>query len=155
MWAASSPSWACGTGCRWWCWRTRRAWCGRAGRAESPAAADRRLFGGERLHRCLDWLAPFGRAVAFGDTSDAVPWQFGAAELGPGTRSVAFLSLTSMPATAPDALRALTERAFRPVADGEVELPATAQLPLAEAAEAHWLIGSRATTGKPLLRVHG
>jgi NADPH:quinone reductase len=93
--------------------------------------------------------------VSFGNSGDEAPWQFGAAELGPGARSVAFFSILTLAETAPDALRALSERAFRLVADGEVELPVTAELPLAEAAEAHRLIESRTTTGKLLLRVQG
>jgi NADPH:quinone reductase len=112
-------------------------------------------IGGEQLRRSLDSLAPFGRAVSFGNSGDEAPWQFGAAELGPGARSVAFFSILTLAETAPDALRALSERAFRLVADGEVELPVTAELPLAEAAEAHRLIESRTTTGKLLLRVQG
>lgn len=65
------------------------------------------------------------------------------------------LRLVETDTPAPDALRALSERAFRLVADGEVELPVTAELPLAEAAEAHRLIESRTPTGKLLLRVQG
>jgi NADPH2:quinone reductase len=110
-------------------------------------------IGGEQLRRSLDSLAPFGRVVSFGNTSDEAPWQFGAAELGPGARSVAFFSILTLAVTEPAALRALSERAFRLVAEGEVTLPVTAELPLAEAAEAHRLMESRTTTGKLLLRV--
>ncbi|MFI2352284.1 zinc-binding dehydrogenase [Streptomyces sp. NPDC019443] len=98
---------------------------------------------------------PGGRGPAARVSGDEAPWQFGAAELGPGARSVAFFSILTLAETAPDALRALSERAFRLVADGEVELPVTAELPLVEAAEAHRLIESRMTTGKLLLRVQG
>ncbi|MGI5402042.1 quinone oxidoreductase family protein [Streptomyces sp. CA-135486] len=110
-------------------------------------------LGGEQLSRALDSLAPFGRVVNFGNASDEAPWQFGAAELAPGARSVAFFSILHLAVTEPKALRELSERAFRLVADGDVELPVTAELPLAEAAEAHRLVESRATTGKLLLRV--
>ncbi|MEV6397315.1 zinc-binding dehydrogenase [Streptomyces sp. NPDC051907] len=112
-------------------------------------------LGGEQLLRALDVLAPFGRVVSFGNASHEDPWRLGAAELNSAGRSAAAFSIMMLARAEPGALRALSQRAFQPVADGAVELPVTAELPLAEAAQAHRLIESRTTTGKLLLRVTG
>ncbi|GAA0689034.1 zinc-binding dehydrogenase [Kitasatospora atroaurantiaca] len=109
--------------------------------------------GGDTLRRSLDALAVFGRLVSFGNASSAEPWQVGQPELYPTGRSVSGFSILSLAQTAPGSLRELAERAFRKVADGTAELPVTAEFPLADAAEAHRLIGSRTSTGKLLLRV--
>ncbi|MGG2464292.1 quinone oxidoreductase family protein [Streptomyces sp. RGM 3693] len=109
--------------------------------------------GGDTFRRSLDSLAAFGRLVSFGNASAADPWQVGQPELVPLGLSVAVLSVLSLAQTSPDALRDLARRAFRTVADGTVELPVTAEFALADAAEAHRLLGSRTSTGKLLLRV--
>ncbi|MFI1394011.1 zinc-binding alcohol dehydrogenase family protein [Streptomyces sp. NPDC020681] len=130
-------------------------WAARLADATGGRGVDLLLdpIGGDALRHALDCLSPFGRVVSFGNTSDEAAWQFGTAELAPGARSVTAFSIMTLAGTAPQALRTLSERAFRLVADGEVELPVTAELPLAEAAEAHRLMESRATTGKLLLRI--
>ncbi|WP_406271607.1 zinc-binding dehydrogenase [Streptomyces sp. NBC_00191] len=110
-------------------------------------------IGGEQLRHSLRSLAPFGRVVNYGNAGEGAVWHFGAAELGPGAWSVAFFSILTLAVEQPEELRDVSARAFRLVADGAVELPVTAELPLAEAAEAHRLMESRATTGKLLLRV--
>ncbi|WP_030981181.1 quinone oxidoreductase family protein [Streptomyces sp. NRRL S-1813] len=109
--------------------------------------------GGETFRRSMDALAVFGRLVSFGNASSAEPWQVGQPELYPWGRTVAGFSILSLARTAPEALRALAGRAFRTVSEGSVELPVTAEFPLAEAGEAHRLLGSRKSTGKLLLRV--
>ncbi|WP_062645768.1 quinone oxidoreductase family protein [Streptomyces maremycinicus] len=109
--------------------------------------------GGDTLRRGLDTLAVFGRLVSFGNASGAEPWQVGQPELYAQGRSVGGFSVLGLARSAPDALRALAERAFRTVSDGTVSLPVTAEFPLADAAEAHRLMGGRTSTGKLLLRV--
>ncbi|MEV0170361.1 zinc-binding dehydrogenase [Streptomyces sp. NPDC050803] len=109
--------------------------------------------GGDTLRRGLDSLAVFGRLVSFGNASGDQPWQVGQPELYAQGRSVAGFSILALAQTAPEALRALAERAFAKVTDGTVDLPVTAEFPLAEAAEAHRLMGGRTSTGKLLLRV--
>ncbi|MGY5124778.1 quinone oxidoreductase family protein [Streptomyces nigrescens] len=109
--------------------------------------------GGDTFRRSMDALAIFGRLVSFGNASSAEPWQVGQPELYPTGRTVSGFSILGLAGTAPEALRTLAEQAFRTVAEGTVELPVTAEFPLAEAAEAHRLIGSRQSTGKLLLRV--
>ncbi|MGW0581138.1 quinone oxidoreductase family protein [Streptomyces sp. NPDC002920] len=111
--------------------------------------------GGDTLRRGLDALAVFGRLVSFGNASGAEPWQVGQPELYAQGRSVGGFSILALAQSAPEALRALAERAFAKVGDGTVSLPVTAEFPLTEAAEAHRLMGGRTSTGKLLLRVAG
>ncbi|MFF6983530.1 zinc-binding alcohol dehydrogenase family protein [Streptomyces sp. NPDC008343] len=109
--------------------------------------------GGDTLRRGLDTLAVFGRLVSFGNASGAEPWHVGQPELYARGRSVGGFSILALAQSAPEALRSLTERAFRKVTDGSVSLPVTAEFPLVEAAEAHRLMGGRTSTGKLLLRI--
>ncbi|MFF8375446.1 zinc-binding alcohol dehydrogenase family protein [Streptomyces sp. NPDC015661] len=109
--------------------------------------------GGDTLRRGLGALAPFGRLVSFGNAGGGAPWQVGQPELYGQGHTVAGFSVLSLAQTAPAAARALTERALRAVSEGVVTLPVTAEFPLAEAAEAHRLLGGRTSTGKLLLRV--
>jgi NADPH2:quinone reductase len=109
--------------------------------------------GGDTLRRGLDTLAVFGRLVSFGNASGAQPWHVGQPELYAQGRSVGGFSILALAQSAPEALRSLVERAFRTVTDGTVNLPVTAEFPLADAAEAHRLMGGRTSTGKLLLRI--
>ncbi|OAH09272.1 quinone oxidoreductase family protein [Streptomyces jeddahensis] len=109
--------------------------------------------GGDTFRRSLEALAVFGRLVSFGNASSAEPWRVGQPELYPGGRSVAGFSILMLAGSAPGVLREIAERAFGTVVDGTVDIPVTAEFPLAEAAEAHRLMGSRTSTGKLLLRV--
>jgi NADPH2:quinone reductase len=109
--------------------------------------------GGDTLRAGLAALAPFGRLVSYGNASGAEPWQVGPGDLLPANRTVAGFSILSLATSHPDALRELAERAFGVAAEHDVTEPVTAELPLAEAAKAHELLGSRASTGKLLLRV--
>ena len=110
--------------------------------------------GGETLRGSLASLAPFGRLVSFGNASSAAPWQVGQPELYPTALSVAGFSILTLASTAPAELRALAEESFKAVVAGAVTLPVTAEFALAEAAEAHRLMGTRTSTGKLLLRVN-
>jgi NADPH2:quinone reductase len=109
--------------------------------------------GGETFRQSLASLAVFGRLVSFGNASSAEPWHVGQPELYPGGRSVGGFSVLTLAKASPAHLRALAERAFAKVVDGTVTLPVTAEFDLADAAEAHRLMGTRASTGKLLLRV--
>lgn len=111
--------------------------------------------GGDTFRASLASLAVFGRLVSFGNASGAEPWSVGQPELFPHGVTVGGFSILTLARTAPDELRALTERAFAKVADGTVTLPVTAEFGLAEAAEAHRLMGTRTSTGKLLLKVTG
>ncbi|MFJ8109397.1 zinc-binding alcohol dehydrogenase family protein [Streptomyces sp. NPDC096132] len=109
--------------------------------------------GGDTLRRGLGALAAFGRLVSFGNASGAEPWRIGQPELYAQGRSVGGFSILALAQSAPEALRALAERAFAKVTDGTVSLPVTAEFALSDAAEAHRLMGGRTSTGKLLLRV--
>ncbi|GAA3481693.1 quinone oxidoreductase family protein [Streptomyces yanii] len=109
--------------------------------------------GGDTLRRGLDALAVFGRLVSFGNASGAEPWQAGQVDLAARGLSVSGFSVLALAGTAPEALRELTSRALRTVAEGTVSLPVTAEFALQDAAEAHRLMGGRTSTGKLLLRV--
>ncbi|MFE7706352.1 zinc-binding alcohol dehydrogenase family protein [Streptomyces sp. NPDC057486] len=109
--------------------------------------------GGETLRRGLDALAVFGRLVSFGNASGAEPWQAGQVDLAARGLSVSGFSVLALAGTAPQALRELTGRALRTVAEGTVSLPVTAEFALQDAAEAHRLMGGRTSTGKLLLRI--
>lgn len=111
--------------------------------------------GGETLRAGLAALATFGRLVSFGNASSAEPWRVGQPELYPGAVSVSGFSILTLAKTDPEALRALTERAFATVVDGVVSLPVTAEFGLEGAAEAHRVMGARTSTGKLLIRVGG
>ncbi|MER7625324.1 zinc-binding dehydrogenase [Streptomyces sp. NPDC126503] len=109
--------------------------------------------GGDTLRGSLASLAPFGRLVSFGNASSAAPWSVGQPDLYPLGVAVAGFSVLTLATTAPAVLREVADRAFAKVADGTVSIPVTAEFPLAEAAEAHRLLGSRTSTGKLLLTV--
>ncbi|MFG2111260.1 zinc-binding alcohol dehydrogenase family protein [Streptomyces sp. NPDC048718] len=109
--------------------------------------------GGAVFEAALAALAVFGRLVSFGNASSAEPWRVGQPELYPAGISVSGFSVLTLSQTAPEALRTLAEEAFAKVVDGTVVLPVTAEFPLADAAEAHRLMGSRTSTGKLLLKV--
>jgi NADPH:quinone reductase len=108
--------------------------------------------GGDTLRRGLDTLAVHGRLVSFGNASGAEPWQVGQPELYARGLSVGGFSILALAQSAPEALRTLTERAFRTVTDGTVNLPVTAEFALSDAVAAHRLMGDRTSTGKLLLR---
>jgi NADPH2:quinone reductase len=111
--------------------------------------------GGDTLRAGLASLAPFGRLVSFGNASGERPWTVGQPELYPLGLTVSGFSVLALAKSAPAELRTLAERAFAAVVDGVVSLPVTAEFDLAEAAEAHRLMGTRKSVGKLLLRVGG
>ncbi|UUU24224.1 quinone oxidoreductase family protein [Streptomyces sp. DSM 40750] len=111
--------------------------------------------GGDTLRAGLGSLAPFGRLVSFGNAGGEQPWTVGQPELYALGLTVSGFSILTLAKSAPAELRALAERAFATVVEGVVSLPVTAEFGLAEAAEAHRLMGARKSVGKLLLRVGG
>jgi NADPH2:quinone reductase len=109
--------------------------------------------GGESWRRSVAALARFGRAVSFGNASDATAWSAGMAELAPRGLSVAGFSILALAASDPARLRVLTERAFREAKRAAITIPVTGEFSLEDAGEAHRLLDSRTSTGKLLLRV--
>jgi NADPH2:quinone reductase len=109
--------------------------------------------GGETWRRSLALLAPFGRLVSFGNAGGEEPWAAGFASLIANAAGAHAFSISTLARTAPQALRPLAERSFALVAEDKVEMPITAEFDLQDAAEAHVLLESRASTGKIVLRV--
>jgi NADPH2:quinone reductase len=109
--------------------------------------------GGETWRRSLALLAPFGRLVSFGNAAGEEPWAAGFASLIPNAAGAHAFSISTLSRTAPQALRPLAERAFALVANGSVAVPITHEYALDDAADAHRLIESRASTGKIVLGV--
>jgi NADPH2:quinone reductase len=110
--------------------------------------------GGATLHTSLAaLLARFGRIVSYGNAGGHEPWRLGAAELYPRAQGVFGFSIRAFAREDPAGLRRLTERAIRRASEVGLSLPVTAEFPLHEAAAAHRLLESRATTGKLVLDV--
>ena len=109
--------------------------------------------GGETWRRSLALLAPFGRLVSFGNAAGEEPWSADFASLIANAAGAHAFSISTLARTAPQALRPLAERSFALVAADEVEMPITAEFELQDAAEAHVLLESRASTGKIVLSV--
>ncbi|WP_269858519.1 quinone oxidoreductase family protein [Streptomyces sp. RPT161] len=132
-------------------------WADQARKATAGRGVDLLLdpVGGHTWRQGLELLSPFGRAVSYGNASGEQPWSAGLGSLSPGGHGVFGFSLYGLAESAPDALRRLADRALWLAADGTVDLPISHELPLHEAAEAHRLIETRATTGKLVLRVSG
>ncbi len=105
---------------------------------------------GPTLTGGFDYLAPFGRLVAFG-ISSGEPGQALSSQLHPLNRAVVGYSSGHYRRYRPDALRPAAEAVLGLLADGRLRLVVGARFPLAEAAHAHALIESRASIGKILL----
>jgi NADPH:quinone reductase len=111
--------------------------------------------GGGTWRRTRDALAPFGRLVSFGNAGGEQPWTARFNDLTPNAAGVHGFSISTMARTAPDALRAIAARAIPLVAERRVYVPITGEYPLEQAADAHRLLASRASTGKLVLRTNG
>jgi NADPH2:quinone reductase len=98
----------------------------------------------------LTCLAPFGRLVVFGQASGA-PGEVRSSDFYPLNRSVLGYSTGGYRRLRPAALRPAAEAVLAWLAAGRLRMVITRRFPLAEAAEAHRLVESRASTGKVLL----
>lgn len=115
------------------------------------------MAGGPRLAQTLRTLAPFGRMVVFGSVSgtmgtldaDAVkPWLYDPA---PNQSILGFNLGPWLGLRLPEAIAAL-QQVIGWVASGQLEVPVSRRFPLADAAEAHRLLQTGATTGKLILK---
>ncbi|SEL65476.1 quinone oxidoreductase family protein [Streptacidiphilus jiangxiensis] len=109
--------------------------------------------GGESWRRSVAALARFGRAICFGNASDADAWSIGMADLAVRGLSVSGFSILGLAATDPARLRVLTETAFREAERAGITIPVTGEFPLERAGEAQTLLESRTSTGKLLLKL--
>jgi NADPH:quinone reductase-like Zn-dependent oxidoreductase len=115
------------------------------------------MSGGDLLGQTLRTLAPFGQLVVFGAVS-GTPGTLGEADLLPFLYDPApNVSLTGFNLgpwfehRLPEAGQAL-QRLVGWVASGQLRVPVSRTLPLADAAEAHRLLQSGASTGKLILK---
>ena len=106
--------------------------------------------GKETFERSLDCLAPLGAMVLYGQSSGQVP-PFDTAVLNAkGSLSLWRPSLTNYAMTR-EQVRERAGDIFRWIENGELAVTIGGAFPLADAADAHRLLESRASTGKLLL----
>lgn len=120
--------------------------------AAAPEGIDVALdsAGGDAFVAAFEALRPFGRVVNFGDAS-GTPGHVSVSRMHKQNMTVVGYSSGHYRKNRPDGVRLAAERALAHVAAGELTVEVTRTFPLAEAAEAHRLIESRASTGKLLL----
>lgn len=115
------------------------------------------MSGGVRLAQTLQTLAPFGTMVVYGSVSGELgtldekaitPWLYDPA---PNQSILGFNIGPWFEFRLPATIAAL-QRVVGWVASGDISVPESTKLPLAEAAEAHRLLQTGATTGKLVLK---
>jgi NADPH:quinone reductase len=113
------------------------------------------MVGGDAFARAVDSMAVFGRMVCIGSASGQVqqiPTVGVLRMLGVG---VFPFSMGALRGRDPELFLRTCAEGIELVRSGRLRPPIGAVLPLAEAAQAHRLLGSRATMGKVLLAVDG
>lgn len=106
--------------------------------------------GGDAFAAALEALRPFGRIVSFGDTGGA-PGPVPTAGLHKRNQTILGYSSGHYRKHRPAGVRFAATRALEHLAASELCVEVTRVFPLAEAAAAHRLLESRASTGKLLL----
>lgn len=115
------------------------------------------MVGGARLAQTLQTLAPFGKMAVFGSVSGDVgtldekaikPWLYDPA---PNQSILGFNLGPWFQSRLPLAIAAL-QQLVGWVASGKLKVPVSRTFPLADAAQAHLLLESGATTGKLILK---
>ena len=106
--------------------------------------------GGEVFGQELDLLAPFGRAVVYGAASGGELPSVSFLQLA-RLRMVTGYSLLALRAAAPERARADMTEAAEAIRDGRVRTAVHASVKLADAAEAHRILESRANLGRVLV----
>lgn len=120
-------------------------------RAAAPAGVNVVLdaAGGDTLLRCVDLLAPFGRAVGYGAAGGdwgSVPLL----RLAPALKSLSAFSLLALRSAAPDQARANTAELTRLLESGDLRA-VTRTLPLSDIEQAHRRFANRAVIGRLLV----
>ncbi|MDQ6919771.1 MAG: zinc-binding dehydrogenase [Candidatus Dormibacteraeota bacterium] len=111
------------------------------------------MVGGEVFQRALEAMAPFGRMVCIGSTSGQVQQIPGVGDLRVRGVGVLPFSMGALRARHPDVFAKTSAEGIELIRRGALRPPVGRVLPLAEAAEAHRLLGSRASMGKLLLKI--
>jgi NADPH2:quinone reductase len=111
------------------------------------------MVGDAIFQRALEVMAPFGRMVLIGSSSGALQQIPTVADLRVRGVGVLPFSLGALRARHPEVLARTAEEGIALIRSGRVRPPIGQVLPLEQAAEAHRLLGSRATSGKLVLAV--
>ena len=111
------------------------------------------MVGGDVFQRAVEAMAPFGRMVCIGSTSGQVQQIPGVGELRMRGVGVLPFSMGAIRGRHPELFAKTSAEGIELMRSGALRPPIGRVLPLAEAAEAHRLLGSRATMGKLLLAV--
>jgi len=109
--------------------------------------------GGDVFTRALESMAPFGRMVCIGASSGEAQRIPGVGDLRVRGVGVLPFSMGAFRARHPEQFLKTCAEGIELIRSGALRPPVGQVLPLAEAAEAHRRLGSRATTGKLLLAV--
>jgi len=108
---------------------------------------------GDVFTRALESMAPFGRMVCIGASSGEAQRIPGVGDLRVRGVGVLPFSMGAFRARHPEQFLKTSAEGIELIRSGALRPPVGQVLPLAEAAEAHRRLGSRATTGKLLLAV--
>lgn len=121
--------------------------------AVAPEGIDLALdsAGGDAFAAAFEALRPFGRIVHFGDAGGK-PGPVAVSGMHKHNQAVFGYSSGHYRKHRPEGVRHAAERALAHLAAGELRVEVTRVFPFAEAAEAHRLLESRASTGKLLLQ---
>ena len=111
------------------------------------------MVGGDVFLRAVEAMAPFGRMVLIGASSGQVQQIPGVGDLRVRGVGVLPFSMGALRARHPDVFAKTSAEGIDLIRSGALRPPIDRVLPLAEAAEAHRLLGGRATMGKVLLAV--
>jgi NADPH2:quinone reductase len=111
------------------------------------------MVGGELFQRAVEAMAPFGRMVCIGATSGQLQQIPGVGVLRVLGVGVLPFSMGALRARHPEVFAETSAEGIELIRSGALRPPVGRVLPLAEAAEAHRLLGSRVTMGKLLLAV--
>jgi NADPH:quinone reductase len=109
------------------------------------------MVGGDVFQSALEAMAPFGRMVCIGATSGQPQQIPGVADLRVRGVGVLPFSMGALRARHPEVFAKTSAEGIEMIRSGALRPPIGRVLPLAEAAEAHRLLGDRATMGKLLL----
>ena len=109
--------------------------------------------GGDTFGRALEAMAPFGRMVCIGASSGEPQRIPGVGDLRVRGVGVLPFSMGAFRARHPEQFLSTSVEGIELIRSGALRPPVGQVLPLAEAAEAHRLLGGRTTTGKLLLAV--
>src|SRR5256714_1852382 len=110
------------------------------------------MVGGKQAEQCLQCLAPFGRMVIYGRISGQNA-QFSDVQLIYENQAIIGYWFTGWMSSRPDRTAVAARELMQYLATAQLEIIAEHTFPLAEAAEAHWAIAQRQTTGEVVLLV--